>query len=162
MIQRREFIALIGGAAAARLDISQGNVQPIPIALPDFIVGSIDRDTARDIMQIIVANLQRSGFFAPIDPAAYIGRITSFDAFPRFPDWRQIKAQLLVTGRVSREGSSLKAEFRLWDVFAGSSLEGRQYTTSPQNWRCIANIISDAIYEKVTGDQGYFDSEDSR
>ena len=64
--------------------------------------------------------------------------------------------------RFDLEGSSLKAEFRLWDVFAGSSLEGRQYTTSPQNWRCIANIISDAIYEKVTGDQGHFDSEDSR
>jgi hypothetical protein len=100
-------------AAAARFDIAQGNVEPIPIALPDFIAGAIDRETARDITQIIVANLQRSGVFARIDPATYIERIISFDAFPRFPDWRQIKAQFLVTGRVSREGNSLKAEFRL-------------------------------------------------
>lgn len=149
-------------AAAARFDIAQGNVEPIPIALPDFIAGAIDRETARDITQIIVANLQRSGVFARIDPATYIERIISFDAFPRFPDWRQIKAQFLVTGRVSREGNSLKAEFRLWDVFAGSSLDGRQYTSSPENWRRIANIISDAIYETVTGDRGHFDSEDSR
>ena len=68
----------------------------------------------------------------------------------------------MVTGRVSRQGSSLKVEFRLWDVFAGNLLDGRQYVSPPENWRRIANIISDAIYENVTGDQGYFDSENSK
>jgi hypothetical protein len=52
--------------------------------------------------QIITANLQRSALFAPIDPAAYIERIDSIDAVPRFPDWRNINAQALVTGRVGR------------------------------------------------------------
>jgi TolB protein len=145
-------------AAPPRLEITQGNIQPVPIALPDFLASSADPGTARDVTQIIVSNLQRSGLFAPIDPAAYIERITNFDAYPRYPDWRQIKAQLLVTGRLSREGNGLKAEFRLWDVFAGTSLEGRQYVTSPENWRRIGHIISDAIYHTVTGDTGYFDS----
>ncbi len=143
-------------AAALRLDLNQGNFQPIPIALPDF-VASGEAETARDVTQIIAANLQRSGLFVPIDPAAYIERNPNFD-YPRFPDWRQINAQALVTGRLSPDAGRLKAEFRLWDVFAGQPLAGQSLSTSPENWRRIAHIISDLIYARLTGDKGYFDS----
>jgi TolB protein len=147
-------------AAVLQLDVTQGNVQPLPIALPDFVGGTApDAGTARSVTQIIAANLKRSGLFAPIDPAAYIERITNADAVPRFPDWRQINAQALVTGRLTRQPDGrLKAEFRLWDVFAGQQLTGQQYFTTPDNWRRVAHIISDAIYERLTGDKGYFDS----
>ena len=105
------------------------------------------------------SNLKRCGLFAPIDPAAYIEKIVNVDAVPRFPDWRTINAQALVTGRVTRQNDGrLKAEFRLWDVFAGQQLAGQQYFTTPDNWRRIAHIISDAIYERLTGEKGYFDS----
>jgi len=147
-------------AAVLRIDVTQGNVQPVPIALPDFLGASAtDTETARNVTQIITANLKRSGLFAPIDPAAFIEKITNADAVPRFPDWRAINAQALVTGRITRQPDArLKTEFRLWDVFAGQQLTGQQYFTTPDNWRRIAHIISDAIYERLTGEKGYFDS----
>ena len=146
-------------AAVLKLDVTQGNVQPVPIAIPDFVgVGLQDPAGGRNVSQIITSNLQRSGLFAPIDPAAYIEKISTIDTLPRFADWRQINAQALVTGRVTQSEGRLKVEFRLWDVFAGQQLRGEQYNTTADNWRRIAHIISDAIYERITGEKGYFDS----
>jgi TolB protein len=147
-------------AAAVTVDITQANVQPMPIAIPDFLGGAGgDSDTAQGVSQIIAANLKRSGLFAPIDPAAFLEKIANVDALPNFPEWRTINAQALVTGRVTRQSDGrLKAEFRLWDVLAGQQLAGQQYFTTPDNWRRIAHIISDAIYERLTGEKGYFDS----
>jgi len=169
----RRGILVTGGAAAAwtglsvsparavlRLDVTQGNVQPVPIAVPDFLPATPgDAEPARLVTQIITANLARSGLFAPIDPAAYIEKIVNFDAAPRFPDWRAINAQALVLGRITRQGDGrFKAEFRLWDVFAGQQLEGKQYSVPFENVRRIAHIVSDAIYVRLTGEKGYFDS----
>jgi TolB protein len=146
--------------AVVRLDITEGNFQPLPIAIPKFLAGGQDDgDTANAVTQIVTANLQRSGLFAPIDSAAYIERIASVDTVPRFPDWRNVNAQALVTGRIGRQADGrLQAEFRLWDVLAGQQLDGKQYLTTPDNWRRIAHIISDAIYERLTGQGGYFDT----
>jgi TolB protein len=146
--------------AALRLDVTEGSVKPLPIAIPDFAGGSPgEAEVARNVTQVITANLRRSGLFAPIDPAAYIEKTVTIDNTPRFPDWRVLNAQALVTGRLVRQGDGrLKAEFRLWDVFAGQQLFGQQYFTTPENWRRIAHIISDAIYERLTGEKGYFDT----
>ncbi|HZD91526.1 MAG TPA: Tol-Pal system beta propeller repeat protein TolB [Pseudolabrys sp.] len=170
-INRRGLLAGAGAGAVAalttrparaviQLDITQGNFQPMPIALPDFIAGSpSEEETARNITSVITNDLKRSGLFAPIDPAAYTEKITSTDRVPRFADWRVINAQALVTGGITRQHDGrLKAEFRLWDVFAGQQLDGKQYFTTPDNWRRIAHIIADAIYETLTGEKGYFDT----
>jgi TolB protein len=150
----------VPAGAVVSIDVTQGTVQPMPVALPDFVGGtSSDDDVARNVTQVITANLKRSGLFAPIDPAAFIERIANIDAVPRFADWRTINAQALVTGRMTRQSDGrLKTEFRLWDVAAGQQLTGQQYFTAPDNWRRIAHIISDAIYQRLTGEMGYFDS----
>ena len=146
--------------AVLSIDVTQGNIQPIPIAIPDFVGGSSnDGDVARNVTQVIAANLKRSGLFAPIDPAAYIERVSNIDALPRFADWRTINAQALVTGRITRQADGrLKSEFRLWDVASAEQLTGAQYFTAPDIWRRVAHIISDAIYQRLTGELGYFDS----
>jgi TolB protein len=145
--------------AVLELDVTQGNIEPLPIAVTPFIGQGDNEALARDISQVISNNLQRSGLFRVISPQSFIETITSTDVAPNFPEWRVINAQALVTGQLLREADGrLRAEFRLWDVFAGRQLIGQQYFTSPSNWRRVAHIISDAIYERLTGEGGYFDT----
>jgi TolB protein len=146
--------------AQARVQITEGTFQPIPIAIPSFVAGSAaDGEVGNGVAGVITNNLKRSGLFAPIDPSAFIERVSNIDAAPQFNSWRSINAQALVTGRMTRQQDGrLKAEFRLWDVVSGQQLTGQQYFTSPEYWRRIAHIISDQIYERLTGEKGYFDS----
>lgn len=146
--------------AQTRVPIIGGDVAPMPIAIPNFVAGTpSDADVGTGVSQVITSNLKRSGLFAPIDQAAYIEKITNIDVPPQFANWKTINAQALVTGRMTRQGDGrLKAEFRLWDVATGQQFAGQQYFTSPEYWRRIAHIISDQIYERLTGEKGYFDS----
>jgi TolB protein len=170
-LDRRQLLFGSAGAAAAlllpspghaqtKLIIPEGNVAPLPIAIPNFVAGTpADGEVGAGVAGVITNNLKRSGLFAPIDPAAFIEKITDSDKPPQFQNWKTINAQALVTGRVARQpDGQLKAEFRLWDVASGQQLTGKQYVTSPEFWRRIAHIISDQIYERLTGDKGYFDS----
>src|ERR1700724_3532629 len=170
-IDRRKF--LIGGVSASaglllpslaraetKLVIPEGTVAPLPIAIPDFVAGSPgDGEFSVGVAQVITNNLKRSGLFAPIDQAAFIEKIVNIDAAPQFQSWKTINAQALVTGRMTRQNDGrLKAEFRLWDVNTAQQVARQQYFTSPEYWRRIAHIISDQIYERLTGEKGYFDS----
>ncbi|MDR3465732.1 MAG: Tol-Pal system beta propeller repeat protein TolB [Xanthobacteraceae bacterium] len=143
-----------------RIIVPEGDFAPMPIAIPNFVAGSpSDGEVGVGVAQVITNNLKRSGLFAPIDPAAFIEKVTNIDAAPQFASWRTINAQAVVTGRMTRQPDGrLKAEFRLWDVVSGQQLTGQQYFTAPEYWRRIAHIISDQIYERLTGEKGYFDS----
>ena len=143
--------------AVLKIDVTRGTIQPLPIAIPPFLGG--DAKLGTEIAQVVTNDLKRSGLFQPIDPASFIEKISSVDQAPRFGDWRVINAQALVTGRVTRQSDGrLSAEFRLWDIFAGTQIAGQQFFTSPENWRRVAHIIADAVYERLTGESGYFDS----
>ena len=152
------FAVMASGPARAlvEIDINKANVEPLPIAITDFISGDA---LGAQISGVIAADLKRSGLFAPVDKKAFIEKISNPDATPRFEDWRVINAQALVTGRVVKEADGrLRAEFRLWDTFANQQLSGEQFFTQPENWRRVAHIIADAIYERLTGEKGYFDT----
>jgi TolB protein len=146
--------------APKRVQIPDGEFAPLPIAIPNFAAGTPgDAEVGAGVTQVITNNLKRSGLFAPIDQAAYIEKTVNIDAAPNFQNWKTINAQALVTGRMTRQGDGrLKAEFRLWDVNTAQQLTGQQYFTSPEYWRRIAHIISDQIYERLTGEKGYFDT----
>jgi TolB protein len=146
--------------AALQVDITGGQVEPMPIALPVFLAGSADvAQMGADITQVIANNLENSGLFRPLPPQSYIEQISDFSREPRFGDWRTIQAQALVTGQVVLQGDGrLRAEFRLWDVFAQQQVTGLQFVATPKSWRRIAHKISDAIYIALSGEGGYFDS----
>jgi TolB protein len=140
--------------AEIEVNVNRGDVQPLPIAIPAFGGGQ----TGADISQVISANLQRSGLFRPLDPASFIEKGLTANVQPRFADWKTINAQALVNGQVTVEGGKLRVDFRLWDVFAEQQLLGLQFTASPESWRKVAHKISDAVYERLTGEKGYFDT----
>jgi TolB protein len=146
--------------AALEIDITQGNLEPMPIAVPDFIGASpTEQAIGRDVVGVVRANLARSALFRPIEQTAYIQKITDINVPPRYADWKIIKSQALVTGRAIQDGPGrLKVEFRLWDVFGEEQMLGLEFTTTPENWRRIAHKVSDAIYERLTGEKGYFDT----
>jgi TolB protein len=145
--------------AVVELNITQGTIQPLPIAIADFAGdGSIDPQIARDVSNVVANDLRASGLFVPIDPAAFIEQGVGPDTLPRFEDWRVLNAQALVVGRIGASEGRLRAEFRLWDVFAGKQLAGEQFFARPKDARRIGHIIADAIYERITGEKGYFDT----
>ncbi|HEX3367086.1 Tol-Pal system beta propeller repeat protein TolB [Phenylobacterium sp.] len=150
--------AALVAPAAARADIevnvNRGDVQPLPIAIPAFGGGQV----GADIAGVISGNLQRSGLFRPLDPAGFVDRDLNIAVEPRFPAWQQINAQALINGQVTVVGARLQVAFRLWDVFAEKQLLGSEMASSPENWRRVAHKISDAVYERLTGEKGYFDT----
>ena len=154
--------SLWGTPARAELnvDITRGKVEPLAIAITDFLGSSrAERQTGRDIARVIQADLERSGLFRAVDRRAFIGVETSLDTVPRFGNWRVINALALSQGRVQVTlDNRLKVEFRLWDVVAEQQMVGKIYSTVQSNWRRIAHIIADAIYRRVTGEAGYFDT----
>ena len=148
--------ATLPARALVEIDINQGVVEPLPVAITSFLSGD---EVGSEISQVIEADLRRSGLFAPIDKGAFIEKISNPDVAPRFEDWKVINAQALVTGRVTQEADGrLRAEFRLWDTFAGQQLVGEQFFANKANWRRVAHIIADTIYERLTGEKGYFDT----
>jgi TolB protein len=156
-------LALVFAASAARAElhiiIPDGRVEPMPIAIPDFGGGGNGNQSAHDITQVVSADLERSGLFKPLDPKAFIDKEAATRSPPRYGDWRLINAQALVTGSVEMQADGrLQVEFRLWDVFNELQLTGLRYTTTQQNWRRIAHIVADAVYKRITGEDGYFDT----
>jgi TolB protein len=142
--------------AALQVDVTQGNAQPLPIAIPDFLG---DPQTGANVAGVVRADLERSGLFRPLDQKGFVEHIANINAVPNFASWRSITAQGLVAGQVVQQPDGrLRVDFRLWDVFGETQMDGKSFFTTPENWRRIAHMVSDAIYERITGEKGYFDT----
>jgi len=141
------------GNQQPEITVDRARTAPIPIAIPNFTGTQL----GADMTGVITNNLGRSGLFRPISQAAQIGSGDAGDT-PNFQNWKAVGAQALVTGHVEGGGSNVRVEFRLWDVLPGQQIQGTAYTTTAANWRRIAHIISDVIYERLLGEKGYFDT----
>jgi TolB protein len=164
MLNRRDLLiktSLLATAPAfaqgkrLEIDITKGNFQPVPIAVSRF---HGDAEMAGKISAIVENNLRRCGYFKPLEQASFIEKDLSPDQTPNFASWSAIKADALVSGRVSRAGDKINVNFRLYDVLDTKQLAGQQFSTSGENWRRVGHIISDQIFEKITGSKGHFDS----
>jgi TolB protein len=142
-----------GGGQSAVIDVNRARADPIPIAITD-LAGD---DLGRQISGVVSADLARSGLFRPISPSAFVQAGAS--DVPNFQNWKAIGAQALMTGKAEAAGGgNVRVEFRLWDVLPQTQIQGTAYTTTQGNWRRIAHIIADVIYERLLGEKGYFDT----
>ena len=162
------FLLIRPTVALIEVDITRGNLEPLPIAVSSFyheqdsqeiIQGEkIIKNVGEEISKIIEANLKRSGLFNPLKKDSFLQSSDIAHIKPRFEDWRLIKAQALVSGKVTISENRLRTEFRLWDVIAAKEMIALAFSTTPDNWRRVAHIISDKIYQRLTGEEGYFDT----
>ncbi len=154
--------------ALIEVDITRGNLNPLPVAVsPLFSEDETNKkindkikinNLGEEISIVIENNLRATGLFNPLDKKAFLQTPDLAHLKPRFEDWTLIKAQALITGKVKYDDNKLRVEFRLWDVLAAKEMIALAFTTVPTNWRRIGHIISDKIYERLTGEKGYFDT----
>ncbi|KAF0117315.1 MAG: TolB protein [Hyphomonadaceae bacterium] len=149
------FSSALAQAPAQRMvvDVTEGHRRPMPIAIADFA-----GPNGANIAQVVREDLERSGLFTVQNPQSFAGRIPDVNVTPRFTDWRAISTEALVIGRGSQTEERLRVEFRLWDIYGQSQLLGLEFSSSDVNWRRIAHKVADAIYGRLTGKTGMFDS----
>ena len=150
------------------VDITRGNINPLPVAVSPLFSDKVSETELKKklnldkvgsmISNVVENNLKKTGLFNPLDEEAFLQKPDVAHLKPRFEDWALIKAQALITGKVSYENDKLRVEFRLWDVLAGKEMSALAFTTVPNNWRRVGHIISDKVYERLTGEKGYFDT----
>ena len=156
-------LSITNAAALIEIDITEGNREPLPIAITDFFYDDVDAamlsEISDNLSDVVEADLERCGLFDPINEEAFIQKNAAMHLRPRFEDWRLIKSQALVTGKLKIvDGDKLRVEFRLWDTLAEKELEALVLITTLDNWRRISHMISDKVYERLTGEKGYFDT----
>ncbi len=162
------FIFNNSAVALVEVDITRGNLDPLPIAVSPLYIESGSKDikyndtiiknVGEEISKVIEVNFRRSGLFNPLKKDSFVQNPDIAHVKPRFEDWRLIKAQALVTGKANVSENKLRVEFRLWDVVAAKEMIALAFSTTPDNWRRVAHIISDKVYERLTGEEGYFDT----
>jgi TolB protein len=162
--------ALLGAGPAAavlRVDINAGIQKPMPIVVPDFttpqVASTAAGDTAalgKQVASVISNDLESSGLFKPIDPRAFTTTVAYPDVTaPKFASWRTLAAQALVTGFVKTNGDgSITVGCYLYDVFSEEILTRQGFSTQPPYWRRAAHKCADAVYSRLTGETGYFDT----
>ncbi len=158
----------INAKALIEVDITRGNLNPLPVAVSPL---SLDKKSMEELEKILKKknigseisivvenNLRASGLFNPLNKDAFLQKPDIAHLKPRFEDWALIKAQALITGKVILKDEKIRVEFRLWDVLAGKEMMALAFTTVPTNWRRVGHIITDKVYERLTGEKGYFDT----
>ena len=125
---------------------------PPRLAVPDFLALSNDRETqeiARTMAEVLWNDLEyeREFYMIPRDTYKSIPVATSIGD-PPFDRWRELGADGLVMGTVSKKGTAVQVEMRLFRVASRQQIDGREYSGSAANPRVYAHTIADEIHEK--------------
>ena len=144
------------GRAQTRVTVDEANIQPRPIAIPDFI--SANPQLGRDVAAVLAADLERSGLFKLLNPFAFPEKFATLNQTPRTKDWAAAGAEAVVVGQASQgPDGRVQVEYRLWDAVLSRNIDGKRLANP--SWRRLAHIAADQIYEKLTLEKGYFDTQ---
>lgn len=154
------FFAIGVAKAELSIDVNGAMREPMPVAFPEMIHdGFFVGQYGKKIREVVMADLERSGLFKFVDERSYIQEFSSMEQEPTFVDWKAINAMALIQSAIKEvDANNLRVEFRLWDVYAENQMKGQSFTTTKDNWRRVAHVMADAIYERLTGEKGYFDT----
>jgi TolB protein len=153
---------LFPGVALCRIyiDVNAPSIPKFNIAFPDFTqVGSTkDRsDLSTELPGIISSDLEFSGYFNPMDKAAFLEeKGAGFNASIQFKDWSVIGAELLLKGQYTCIGNQLEVEVKLFDVFWGRQILGKRALGDVERRRHLMHRLSNEIILQLTGHEGIF------
>ena len=165
MILLISLLLFFGNQAKAELsiDITGAHSAPMGVGLPAFSVSGQDkgeaRETARKITEVIESDLSSSGLFKILDSLAYLQSFKGIGDAPVFVDWQAISAEALIQGHVDYlSKKQIRVSVRLWDVYAAQEMYSATLEIDAKGWRRAAHMIADAVYKRITGEEGYFDT----
>ena len=110
------------------------------------------------IGDIIVNDFAHSVFLQPINPTSFPENVSNPDVRPNIDAWKTVNAQFVVTGRVSTPDGARHRAIPPVGHRHGQQVAGQQYSTEAANSRRVAHLIADAIFTRITGEKGFFDS----
>ena len=150
------FLLTAHSLAITYIDLNRGSIEPIPIAITEIITSDVE--LGQQIRKIVIDDLDFSGLFRPINKNAYIENIKTLNQEPEFVSWRQINAVALVVIKLEKKNNILSVTYNIWDPASGRKIGTDKFDMSAVQNRRTAHRISDFIYKKMTGEDGYFDT----
>ncbi len=143
------------------INVTDGKIEPLPIAVTKFnYLSSKEKQLSISILEVIKNNLNNSGLFKTISRKAFLQNEEEIFLQPVFGDWRLIDANLIVSGEIKNNNGVLNIRIKLWDVYREKLILSKKISGVPsKKWRLLSHLISNMVYERVTGEKGYFDTK---
>lgn len=153
-------LMVLPARAELKVDIVAGGADPISIAVQKFeVAGDVRSKDASMMREVVESDLKRTGLFRIVNHDAF-PEYVKMHAMPNFKSWQAIKTQVLVQTKLTAESDNrYKLEFFVWDVAGQEQIEAQSLVASRKSARRLAHIMADAIYERLTGEIGYFDTQ---
>lgn len=143
-----------------RIDITGVGTKQIPIAVAPFDATETAKAFSQTVTDVVRADLARSGVMAIVDAGTPTPTLNERAAIqPLLIEWKSKGADALVIGSNSTlPDGRTETRFIVLDTVRGANIGGLAITTpsSELEARRTGHRIADFIYEKLTGEPGFF------
>ncbi|MBS0545835.1 MAG: Tol-Pal system protein TolB [Proteobacteria bacterium] len=141
----------LNASAQLSIEIVGAGASRYPVVIPIF---ENEGQLPRGVTDVVRADLERSGLFSLINigPQALPESVT-----PDLAGIRSRGADAVLTGSlVPQSDGRYQVRFRLFDTQKQTELGAMALPMAPAQNRAIGHRIADFVYEKLTGQPGYF------